>query len=70
MTFSKRLRFLRKKRNMTPKDLADIFKLVCTKEMSANCPLNSLDNRRLLQCYDRLCTDNPNSPEKADILKN
>jgi HTH-type transcriptional regulator, competence development regulator len=76
MTFGKRLRFLRKKRNMTQKDLADRFNLGEStigmyerdeREPSFEFVKQLADFFNVTTDYLLGRTDNPNPPEKDDI---
>ncbi|OAT71307.1 helix-turn-helix domain-containing protein [Parageobacillus thermoglucosidasius] len=76
MTFGKRLRFLRKKRNMTQKDLADRFNLGEStigmyerdeREPSFEFVRQLADFFNVTTDYLLGRTDNPNPPEKDDI---
>ncbi|MED4971384.1 helix-turn-helix domain-containing protein [Parageobacillus toebii] len=76
MTFGKRLRFLRKKRNMTQKDLADRFNLGEStigmyerdeREPSFEFVRQLADFFNVTTDYLLGRTDNPNPPENDDI---
>jgi transcriptional regulator with XRE-family HTH domain len=76
MTLGKRLRFLRKKKNMTQKDLADVFNLSEStigmyerdeREPSFEFVRQLADFFNVTTDYLLGRTDNPNPPEKDDI---